>query len=1030
MMKGDISSSMLEDNPQATDVKEWGAGIVQALYRALKVVQMHSMDHPSVERQLKASAESIRLFHLRTNHFVQILFARGVVFFGIKPLQAHRAVYESALALGEMIDACGGNELIISNSMTLSEFREFVVGVVSTLREPSQHMLKDAQLPSIRLRHVQEEALTRGIFSEQLSFEQRLVRVYASAIVVVRQFYLQLRQSPNPSSTKMKRISQSLVELFLKQPSYVHNITQVRKVHRDLAGKAVNSAIIAIAIANQLSQERTTLAQLALATLLFRVGYIRSPYFSQILANKAVELNPDQQRSLPAATAVAMAAIDQGASTTIRRQVMVYESVFLSKRELASLYLGEHKPTLFSRIISIAWAFNERLTPEEGTPPRSTAEAIIDLENDSQRRVHAGDPINRLLVRLLLASLPKLPAGLLIQLSSGEVAVVIDTPHEPDSPFTQLRLILDSQGARPSDQHPNVFVLGSDQRTVAKIVGIDPDFSVSVPPPVAPTTSVHPNSSESRSTTSQRPHFRSPQPPSVSSRPFRPSSPTLAYPSPDPNLYERGNPTTGHPPDAQPQTPPPASARVHSSPPPVPRTTTVQLASTTYRQTTGRSSPIPRSRTKSVMDPSPIPPHLDLDPVFDAELIVEQSKALKSEEKSLRQLLGSMENSLTPATPPSSTTERQSSSRPFSLHPWLEKPTGNREHILSKLRSSSTPIPQPSAEAQSKEPRGKIEMDFEFEDEDSLAVTQANAIGDPVVVEPPVDAQRAPDLSGDLNQTPLPHLLVYCREHLLTGIITLYPNDRPEHYIVLKNGLVQILRTSLEISPLGMTLVRLGLVDVEQIEPVVERARHQGELLGKQMIHEGLADRRSVELAIREQTALRFRELLKLPTHTRFEYYAEEQEIMTLSSEFVPTEPLALVLVLVREWQEVERIVQVLRPWEDRHLRFHPVAEPSRFKLNDFEQEVVDIIQEKTLTLNELRQLFSNRNRELERLIYTLLIAKHLGEETPSIWPVGIPKSRSSSIVPASIILDLPRFSCAANAENNKAGCTTDNQKT
>ena len=92
---------------------------------------------------------------------------------------------------------------------------------------------------------------------------------------------------------------------------------------------------------------------------------------------------------------------------------------------LGALYDGLRQPTIQARIIAAARSFNDLLTPAPGAAVVSADEAIAKLE------AHAVEAIERTVLRLLDRRARHFPTGTLVELSTGEVAIVIATPSHP-----------------------------------------------------------------------------------------------------------------------------------------------------------------------------------------------------------------------------------------------------------------------------------------------------------------------------------------------------------------------------------------------------------------------------------------------------------------------------------------------------------------------------------------------------------------------------------------------------------------------
>src|SRR5439155_17635814 len=87
----------------------------------------------------------------------------------------------------EILAWCGGSELTITREVTVHDLRAFAEAISAALKSEKGSFGSPSQ--SIRLRAVTEAARLRGLEVERLAFEQRVVRTYASAVVIMRRFF-------------------------------------------------------------------------------------------------------------------------------------------------------------------------------------------------------------------------------------------------------------------------------------------------------------------------------------------------------------------------------------------------------------------------------------------------------------------------------------------------------------------------------------------------------------------------------------------------------------------------------------------------------------------------------------------------------------------------------------------------------------------------------------------------------------------------------------------------------------------------
>jgi hypothetical protein len=467
-MRLDIVTNDAGELVRREHARELGAGVVVAIYRLVKVAQMHDLGNQAFLRQLEQTHQMIGEYCLRSGSNVSVLFAHKATFVAGQLLKGNRGAYEAAAELGDLLERIGGSELHIGRDITREELNVFAEQVSLHYRTGSQVRLP----PKMQLRRVADAARLRGIELESLTPDQRIVRAYASAVVIMRRFFEDLAASRYILPRRIKRIAQSLVDLSDAQSASYLGVTEVRNANYDEAGRAVNTAILAVAIAREATQNRTVLAQIAMAALMHDVARPRALALAGATGSPMpgmagpTTLSEDQEDRLAAGAAAVLTALGRVNEPTVTRTVLTFEALWLRRRTwLGPVYWGARAPTLHASIIAIARRYNDLLTPEPGLPPPTTDFAVATLANELTELQ------DRTVLRMLVSALGLLPTGTLVQLSTGEVAEVTrGTRRLGEKPA--VRVVADANGQRIA--RPFEVDLSKDlRRLVHSVLGVD-----------------------------------------------------------------------------------------------------------------------------------------------------------------------------------------------------------------------------------------------------------------------------------------------------------------------------------------------------------------------------------------------------------------------------------------------------------------------------------------------------------------------------------------------------------------------------
>ncbi len=473
-MRLDIVTNDAGELVRREHARDLGASVVIAIYRLAKLAQLHDLTNQAFVRQLDQTHQAIVEYALRAGNNVNVLFAHRAIFVSGQLLKGSRSTYDAATELGEILEWCGGSELTIQREVTPAELHAFAESISVALRSEKGRGYRQPS-PRIGLRAVADAARLRGLEIENLNFEQRIVRTYASAVVIMRRFFEDLEASRYILPRRIKRVAQNLVDLSEGSTPAFLGVTEVRNQNHDTAGRAVNTAILAVTMARELTNDRQVLAQIAMASMMHDVGRPRAAALGGAagprITGVVARLSEEAEDKLAAGTAAVLTAVGRVNEPTIMRTVVAFEALWLRRQQwLGPLYRGVRVPTLQAKILSIARRYNDLLTPEPGLAPPLPDYAVATIAQDLT------DPGDRTVLRLLVAALGLFPLGTVVQLSTGEVAEVAASGGRavPDRP--RVRLIMDVHGGvynTPVEIDLASPAPGDPPRRIIKVVNID-----------------------------------------------------------------------------------------------------------------------------------------------------------------------------------------------------------------------------------------------------------------------------------------------------------------------------------------------------------------------------------------------------------------------------------------------------------------------------------------------------------------------------------------------------------------------------
>ncbi|MGK4001490.1 hypothetical protein WMF31_02620 [Sorangium sp. So ce1036] len=464
-------------------------GLVQMLYRLAKACLLHSDSNQAVLSLVPSAIDSIVQFcELSGTEAATLVFAGNTLFINGQMLRASRETYEVALELGSFFETCDVSEVVLDKAVRRAELAAFARLLADAQRDRSSA----ARLAQSSLRGVRVRKLTNpfpgGSIEGDGTRTGRISRTYAAALLVMRGFYAGLRAGEAALPQRVKRVAQKLVAAAEEDARLLLSIAAGKVADPDEAGLSVSTAIVALGIARQLTTDRRMLGGLVTAALLYDVSRLRltgavagaAAGGGEPAAGPFLErgLSEDEKERLPASAAVMLTALGKLHAPSITRTVIAYEALALRPGgPRGPLYGGRRSPTVLARILAVARQFTELRSASfpvlDGAPGGASLDGVLQ-----RMTTGAESATDRAIGRLLVGALGIIPTGTFVQLSTGELGVVLATPSSP-AHFAQppVRLLFDEQGQRlaaPVDVDLSLRAPGAEPCFIMRPAQVEP----------------------------------------------------------------------------------------------------------------------------------------------------------------------------------------------------------------------------------------------------------------------------------------------------------------------------------------------------------------------------------------------------------------------------------------------------------------------------------------------------------------------------------------------------------------------------
>jgi hypothetical protein len=452
-------------NQALEEIRDRGADIILAVFRLLKNSLVHATDNRAVQLTVRETHAMVTDFAKVVGGYVSITYVEDTIFVCGQLLRASRSIYESAMEVGKLLHACGVSELSFTAEMSEKDLLQLCEAFATASRDPQRrtHLL-ETKLNQIVVRAVDSSLRNSQDDDAQLPPLELALRAYASALVVMRQFFERVSQGKSVMPHRLKRIAQRLVAIADGDETALLSMITLANAHRDDAGRAVQAAILSIAVARRLTQDRPVLAQLALSALMVDVGRARAA--GPPGNDRLVTLSEETERSVPALTSALCIASGGVNVQNALRTVTTFEATQLERFALlGALYKRQMPPLIQSKILHAVRALLALLAPRDTARPISALDALAHVA-----RVPG---VDETVFKLLVQALGVLPTGTVVEFETGEWGIVVG-PSENRAAIARPRIKLITDRAGQVFAKPKQIDLGSGGtgRRFPKIVAI------------------------------------------------------------------------------------------------------------------------------------------------------------------------------------------------------------------------------------------------------------------------------------------------------------------------------------------------------------------------------------------------------------------------------------------------------------------------------------------------------------------------------------------------------------------------------
>jgi putative nucleotidyltransferase with HDIG domain len=400
--------------------------LLRRLAAGLRAVQLYAPTHPLVGRSITALAETLQLTLTATPSIAVGIVGDDLV---VGDIPVPRAGENMAKLIAQLQDA-GIERIVFDSGVTPAELSELVQKVGG---RDAREVTKTLALKHIRVGRLQVEK------GETSSVEKKdFRRLYNEAVAVAGRLWESAESEGKPDVDAGRSVVDNLAEEVSRNRTALLALTALKSYDSYTFTHMVNVSILAMAQGRGLGIEGALLREIGLGALMHDIGKVRTP--SEIL-NKIEKLTADEFEVLRRHPVDGAEILRRTPGMPTLAPIVAFEhhlrldgTGYPFRVSRPVLNLG----TMLCAIGDVYDAMRSQRVYQDSFP---TDRILAVLQRNDAKQ------FDQNLVRRFVQLMGIYPAGNLVRLKSGEIAVVLK-PYASDPYRPRVRLLFDKGGAR------------------------------------------------------------------------------------------------------------------------------------------------------------------------------------------------------------------------------------------------------------------------------------------------------------------------------------------------------------------------------------------------------------------------------------------------------------------------------------------------------------------------------------------------------------------------------------------------------
>lgn len=427
--------------------EEFSRQLVNNLFVLLRSAGLYDLKNDAMHRPFAAMISTVRTL-LQFGDQVELSLRDQNFFVNRRLVKLDAGTYQNAGYLRRIFGFLDINQIQFTAELDDATITLFVEGFLEVLAEAGDSPITAYPLGSIRVRKLDfsEDEAHRASADPR----QAILAIYASGLLMLRQFVNDLRQGRSPRHAKVKRLCLQIIDVEPRLHNVLLSLVHLEGYKGNLFSHMLNTAVLSVVFGHRLGMNRNQLLDLGMAAFNHDLGWALLGTLDGQAADAQLDMEGiadirDHQPQMMAQrrVQVARALVQLGGfnEMVINRLIVAFECQVPETARPEGLYVADIGPSFMTEVVRMASTYDELTCPRTGRPALLPDEAMRRILDDG------GQTFDVFLAKLFANSIGCYPVGTLVELDSGEIGLVINLPSDPiNFHRPQVKLLIDRAG--------------------------------------------------------------------------------------------------------------------------------------------------------------------------------------------------------------------------------------------------------------------------------------------------------------------------------------------------------------------------------------------------------------------------------------------------------------------------------------------------------------------------------------------------------------------------------------------------------